>query len=94
VEVDWDEENETHLAWHEVSIEEAIELFYHPFLVVDVQQADGEERTFVVGRTDAWRILGLAYTVRRGKLRVITAFRPSDKNRERYLRRFQREADA
>lgn len=90
VEFDWDDENETHLAWHEVSVEEAIEAFYHPFLLVDEQLEDGEKRTFVIGRTDSWRVLGLVYTVRLGKLRVITAFRPSDKNRDRYLRRFKR----
>ena len=60
---------------HGVSPLECEQVFFNQPLVVapDLKHSQGEERFFALGRTDTDRCLFVVFTVRRRKLRVISA---------------------
>lgn len=71
---DWDEANLGHIALHAVSPEEVEEVLIGFAFEVDTYTVDGEERVEEVGATHAGRILKVVTTVRKGLIRVVTAF--------------------
>ncbi|MGP8245937.1 MAG: hypothetical protein ACLQVN_15630 [Bryobacteraceae bacterium] len=58
-------------------------------LDLDYELIDNEERYRSVGLTDADRFLSPAWTVRKGKIRAVTAFPASISNKKTFLERFQ-----
>lgn len=72
---EWDEAN-ARKNWdrHRVTPEEAEDVFFHEPLVVrsDLRHSKKEKRYYALGRTNAERRLFLAFTVRRGRIRVIS----------------------
>ena len=81
---DWDDANTGHMARHGVTPEEVEQAFAHrPLAVLATQKRKGEERVLCAGLTDAGRSLQFVYTMRRGKIRVITAHTARRKVRER-----------
>ena len=71
---EWDQANTSHIARHGVKPEEVEQAFGNdPLLVLTVHQRSGEQRILCAGRSDAGRPLQFVYTVRRGRIRVITA---------------------
>jgi uncharacterized protein len=81
---EWDDSNIAHIARHGVSPEEVEQAFRNdPLIVVAVQQRSGEERVLCGGFTDARRALQFVYTLRRGKIRVVTAHAAHRKLREK-----------
>lgn len=73
---DWDEGN-AGKNWqkHRVTDGEAEEVFFNDPLIAaaDVEHSRAEQRYLVLGRTDAGRALFIAFTIRNGLIRVISA---------------------
>jgi uncharacterized DUF497 family protein len=73
---DWDDAN-THKNWerHQVTPEEAEDVFFHEPLVVrgDLRHSKSEKRYYALGQTGAGRRLFVVFTVRRKLIRVISA---------------------
>lgn len=84
---DWDEGN-TSKNWlkHQVTPSECEEAFFNkPLLVADdPSHSEREARYFALGRTNAGRLLFLAFTYRGTKIRVISARDMSRKERVIY----------
>lgn len=81
---EWDDANIGHIALHGVTpgeVEEA--LANDPVIVLAQQQRSGEERVLCAGTTDGGRTLQVVYTIRRGRIRVITAHTAPRKVREK-----------
>ncbi len=80
---DGDDANAGHIARHGVTPEEVEQAFANrPLAVLAAQKRRGEERVLWAGLTDAGRALQFVYTVRRGRIRVITAHTAKRKVRE------------
>ena len=81
---DWDDANTAHVARHAVTREEVEQAFAnHPLAMLATQERGGEGRVLCAGLTDAGRALQFVYTVRRGRIRVITAHTAKRKVREK-----------
>jgi len=81
---DWDEANITHIARHDVTPQEVEQAYTNdPLIVLATLSRSGEERVLCAGRTDAGRPLQFVYTIRRGRVRVVTAHTAHRKVRER-----------
>jgi uncharacterized protein len=74
IEFDWDGENKRHLAAHKVAPAEFEQLLNNEPLDVGYESIHDEERYRSVGLTDGGRLLTVAWTIRNGKVRAITAF--------------------
>ncbi len=84
VKFDWDRANADHIARHGVAPEEVEQAFANdPLVVLAVQKRGGEERVLCAGRTEQGRTLQFVYTMRRGRIRVITAHTANKRVRER-----------
>ena len=84
---DWDEGN-SRKNWikHQVTPSECEQLYFNQPLIVknDSKHSEHETRFFALGQTDHNRKLFIAFTVRRDKIRVISARDMSKKEREVY----------
>lgn len=72
---DWDEANITHLARHNVSPEEAEDLFFDKDNVLDedIKHSDFENRFLIIGKTQKGRLLYQVFTKRGNKIRIISS---------------------
>jgi uncharacterized DUF497 family protein len=86
---DWDEGNRNK-NWinHQVSSEECEEVFFNiPLLLQpDPAHSQKETRYYILGQTNAGRLLFIAFTLRSDKIRVISARDMSKKERTAYGR--------
>ena len=75
VEFEWDKGNIGKNKKHRVEDKECEEVFFDENKVVskDVLHSQAEERFIVLGKTRRDRLLYVAYTMRRNKIRVISA---------------------
>lgn len=89
IEFDWDDDNQGHLAGHQVSPGEFEQLLANDPVDVDYGLVNDEERFRSVGLTDQGRLLSAVWTVRNGKVRAITAFPASVFDKKAYLERPQ-----
>ena len=89
IEFDWDDDNHSHLAQHQVSPGEFEQLLNNDPVDVDYGLVNDEERFRSVGLTDQGRLLSVVWTVRNGKVRAITAFPASVLDKKAYLERPQ-----
>jgi uncharacterized DUF497 family protein len=83
---DWDAGNQTKSAEkHSVSCDEAEQAFLNAPLKVlaDPGHSKNEPRLHAFGKTDEGRHLTIAFTVRRGRIRVISA-RPMNRKEMRF----------
>jgi uncharacterized protein len=87
IQFDWDDENRKHLAAHKVAPTEFEQLLSNDPLDLDYVLINNEERYRSVGRTDGGRLLSVAWTIRKGKVRAITAFRAGVSDRKAFLER-------
>ena len=72
---DWDDGNaQKNWERHHVTPEEAEDIFFHEPLVVrsDVRHSQREKRHYALGQTGRGRLLFVAFTIRRGLIRVIS----------------------
>lgn len=79
---------------HGVTPEEAEDVFFHDPLVVrsDAAHSKREKRYWALGKTDHDRMLFVAFTIRRKRIRVISVRDMSRKETEEYKR--HEEADS
>ena len=87
VDFDWDDENRKHLDAHKVAPAEFEQLLSNNPLDLNFELIDGEERYRSVGITNGGRLLSVAWTIRKGKVRAITAFPASVSDRKAFLER-------
>jgi len=84
---EWDDGN-INKNWlkHKVSPAECEQIFFNRPLVIqdDIKHSEAEKRFYALGRTDAKRNLFIAFTVRKKRIRVISARDMSRKEREVY----------
>ncbi len=84
---DWDDGNrQKNWDRHQVSTGECEEVFFNlPLLLQDDSgHSQSEPRFYVLGQTNTARLLFIAFTVRKDKIRVISARAMSHKEREIY----------
>lgn len=87
VEFDWDQGNMTkNKIKHGVEAKECEEVFLNPPVRFfdDEVHSDGEKRYGVLGKTSNGRKLTIFFTVRKNKIRVISAFDQGKKDRKIY----------
>jgi hypothetical protein len=86
---EWDEGNITK-NWdeHDVSVVECEQIFFNKPLIVkrDKKHSKFENRYYVLGRTNINRLLFSVFTVRKNKIRIISARDMTDSEIERYER--------
>ncbi len=86
---EWDSGNDRK-NWHthDVSIRECEQIFFNKPLIAkrDREHSGSENRYYVLGRTDMDRRLFVAFTIRNGKIRVISARDMTEHEVERYLK--------
>jgi uncharacterized DUF497 family protein len=75
-----------HIARHGVTARDAEEVLENDPADVGYDVVEGEPRWTVVGHTNLLRVLTVVWTVRNGKVRVVTARETSKKVREDYFR--------
>ena len=85
IEFDWDDENEKHLAAHKVAPAEFEQVLNNDPIDLAFDLIDDEERYRSVGITNGGRLLPVAWTIRSGKVRAITAFPASVSDRKAFL---------
>jgi uncharacterized DUF497 family protein len=73
VRFEWNSTNIEHIARHDVAPFEAEEVIRRNPVTLASVLSNGEERTICAGRTESGRALRIVYTIRNGKIRVITA---------------------
>ena len=81
---DWDDSNVRHLARHGVTPDEVEQFYRHDPLIVEEQLVNGEERYLALGETDAVRRLALVFTIRRFRVRFVTAYPMTREQQEIY----------
>ena len=81
---EWDESNRAHLSRHDVTPEEAEQVITHDPIVLEAQIRNGERRVLCAGRSTEGRSLVVIYTLRHGRIRVVTAF-PAKRKLRRVL---------
>jgi uncharacterized DUF497 family protein len=89
IEFDWDEENKKHLDAHNVAPSEFEQLLNNDPVDLSFELIDNEERYRSVGVTNAGRLLSAVWTIRKGKVRAITAFPATVSDRKAFLERPQ-----
>ncbi|MEI6728934.1 MAG: BrnT family toxin [bacterium] len=86
---EWDEEknNNQNILKHQLSLEEAIAVFYdpHQFLTLDRRKDYSEEREITIGKSKSGEItLVVVHTDRKGVIRIISARKASKKEIKMY----------
>jgi uncharacterized protein len=85
--LEWDKHNSEKIrARHSVTPAECEQVFFNVPVVAgdDEKHSETENRFYVLGQTDSGRLLFLVFTVRRDKLRVISARDMNKKERRTY----------
>ncbi len=84
---EWDARNaEKNWRKHRVTPSECEQIFFNRPLAVadDIRHSEEENRFYALGHTDSKRMLFVVFTVRRGKIRVISARDMNRKERKAY----------
>ena len=84
---EWDEGNLLHIKIHNVSYTEAEEIFRNqPFFISpDIKHSETEERFQALGVSENGKYIFISFTVRRRKIRVISARNQNKKERNQLL---------
>jgi uncharacterized protein len=85
-EFEWDAANLKHVRRHRVTPAEVEEVMRNGPAEVGYDIVDGEERWTMVGHTNLTRVLIVAWTLRKGRIRVVTAWPAPRRTREDYFR--------
>lgn len=74
-EFEWDKANIEHIARHNVIPEEAEDIFFdkNNALDEDIEHSSTEARFLIIGKTNKDRLLYQVFTIRGGKIRVISS---------------------
>ena len=87
MEFEWDpDKGDRNLRQHGVAFTEAMTVFGDPLEVTipDADHSDGELRFVSLGRSEAGRLLVVAYTERDGRIRIISSREATPKERREY----------
>lgn len=90
-EFDWDEGNKfKNKLKHNVSFKEAEQVFFDKKSVQfdDIKHSQTEQRVIIIGLTKKKRCLHISFTIRFGKVRIISA-RDADKKERQYYEKKQ-----
>ncbi len=71
---EWDAANIDHIADHQVTPAEVEQVFANGLDIVLHYERKGEKRSNGIGTTDAGRTLFVVFTMRRGRIRTVTAY--------------------
>lgn len=86
-EFEWDKHNADKI-WHKhhVAPSECEQIFFNLPLIIadDIKHSETENRFYALGQTDSGRLLFLVFTVRKNKIRVISARDMNQKERREY----------
>ena len=76
---EWDDHNVAHIARHDVTPEEVEQVFANgsEFFETRIDPRTGEERHLEIGETSKGRVLFVAWTPRKPRRRVVTAWQAS-----------------
>ncbi len=85
---DWDEANIGHIARPGVAQAEAEQVLTGSCYQIQDEERGGEHRFAELGETERGRLLIVAWTWRRGKVRVVTAF-PANRKWRAFYKRMQ-----
>jgi hypothetical protein len=87
-EFDWDDANAEHIhLGHGIEPESAMEAMSDPDRqALDVRRVGNERRATIVGMTERGDLLAVVYTMRAGRMRVVTARHVTERERRRYRR--------
>ncbi|MBI5474970.1 MAG: BrnT family toxin [Ignavibacteriae bacterium] len=83
----WDSAKATsNLAKHKIDFREATTVFGDPFARIDedAKHSFGEERSEIIGFSNRFRLLVVTFTERQGGIRIITARRATNEERNIY----------
>ena len=83
---DWNQGNPEHIKKHSVDYKECEEVFVNTPLRLndDKEHSKVEQRLQVLGKTNNQRVLFIAFTIRKNKVRVISARDQNEKERRKY----------
>ncbi len=83
IEFEWDKYNIEHVGKHKVKPGECEQVFFNIPVTVELGlvHSHGEERYFSLGKTNMGRTLVVIFTLRKAKIRVITARDANKKER-------------
>lgn len=87
LEFEWDKSNAGHVRdRHDIEPHECEQVFFNLPLVLaqDVKHSGVESRYYLMGRTDADRLLFIVFTLRASKIRIVTARPLNRKERKIY----------
>ena len=90
IEFDWDEANKRkNFKKHKVYDEECEEIFFDPYkrILKDIIHSSKEERYILIGKTKLKRLLFLVFTIRKNKIRIISARDLNKKENHLYEKR-------
>lgn len=90
---EWDEGNsEKNWIRHRISKNECEEVFFNRpiFTTEDTKHSENERRFYVLGQTDAKQRLFISFTIRKNKIRVISARDMSKKERQVFNEKIKR----
>ena len=91
---DWDEGNvEKNWNRHQVTKNESEQVFFNVPVIIadDTKHSRYEKRWYILGRTDAGRLLFIAVTIRKNLIRVISARDMNKKEREVYYEQIKKD---
>ena len=84
---EWDQANQAkNWAKHKVLWQECEDVFFNEplFILPDIKHSEKEERYHALGHTNKDRLLFISFTIRKEKIRVISAREMSRKERNSY----------
>ena len=80
---DWDEQNESHIAYHGVTPEEVEQCFFNPYWLR--KKPKSNRRYYLHGRTDGGRYLFVVFDeIEEGVARPVTALDMDDREKSLY----------
>ena len=85
---DWDDANIGHIARHGIVPAEAEQVLRGASLPIESEERGGEQRHAELGTTASGRLLIVAWTRRRQRIRVVTAF-PANRRWRAFWRRLK-----
>jgi hypothetical protein len=71
---DWNEANILHIARHDVTSDEAEEVFWNRPVLMRMGKRRGELRFVLLGETDGGRCLLVVWAARNNRVRVVTSY--------------------
>ena len=86
MEFEWDiDKNKANQKKHQISFEEAAEIFRYPtYEIVDTRVDYGETRYIAIGSNSRMTIMTVVYTEREGRIRLISARRANKQEKRLY----------